>query len=319
MIDRSFDLIGIFHQIFKKKFFVIGVTLAAIIISLIFCNMQTPGYTSETIFIVKNPLMIDRNFVFRHTDYENREFFASPDDVDNVKSIAKSDGVLWYLIDKFDLRKAYHSKDDAALIKTVRRNFKAVMEDTRNLEVYYTDPDPQRAADITNGARIYLEDKFMDYFLATNKDVSTALLEKINVLKDSVRIADDSMQAIRVATGNYSQLLPTRGNTMSSNSAGNAQSATQLEYLQEIAMRKDKMAANIAEYQSLINEYEVMANHKIHIFYVIQEGYVPGEASTPKTLIITIASGVAALLFACFVVILGGFYEYVMESKRNKA
>jgi uncharacterized protein involved in exopolysaccharide biosynthesis len=320
MSDRSFDLIGIFHQIFRKKIFVIIVTLAALIISLVICNMQTPGYTSETVFIVKNPLMIDRNFVFRHTDYENREFFASPDDVDNVKTIAKSDGMLWYIIDSFNLRKAYHTENDGQLITMVRKNFKAVMEDTRSLELYYTDTDPQRAANITNAARDYLEKKFMDYFLVTNKDIAGALQDNTDSLKRKMNVLNDSIETIRAAIGNYSQLLPSRGTTVNAGSATtNAQGAASLEHLQEIATLKDKMAKDIADNQSLISEYEVMANKKIHIFYIIQDAYVPGAPSTPKTIIVVTASTIAGLFFASVLVLLSGFYEYVMESKRRKA
>lgn len=320
MSDRSFDLIGIFHQIFKKKIFVIVVTLAALILSLVLCNMQTPGYTSETIFIVKNPLMIDRNFVFRHTGYENKEFFASPDDVDNVKGIAKSDDILWFIIDSFNLRKAYNTKDDGELINKVRKNFKAVMEDTRNLELFYTDPDPQRAANITNAARDYVEKKFMDYFLVTNKDISNALKDNNDSLKQKITVLNDSIETIRAAIGNYSELLPSRGTALHSSSTNaNAQSSAYLERLQEVTTLKDKMTTDIADNQSLISEYEVMANKKIHIFYIIQEAYLPGGPSTPKTLIVTTASTIAGLFFASILVLLSGFYEYVMESKRKKA
>jgi uncharacterized protein involved in exopolysaccharide biosynthesis len=320
MSEPSFDLVGIFHQIFKKKFFVLIVALAALVISLIFCKMQTPGFTSETVFIVKNPLLIDRNFVFRHTDYENREFFASPDDVDNVKTIAKSDGLLWFLIDSFNLRKAYHPKDDGELITTVRKNFKSVMEDTKNIELYYTDPDPERAAKITNAARNYLETKFMNYFVTTNKDITSALMDNTNSLKHKISILNDSIEYIRAVIGNYNQLLPNRGLTLNSASTNaNAKNTQQLEHLQELAVLKDKMTNDIADYQSLISEYEVMANNKMHIFYIVQEAYVPGDASTPKTMIVVTASTIAGLFFACLLVLLGGFYQFVMDSRNPKS
>lgn len=319
MNEHSFDLIGIFHQIFKKKVFVLSITIAALIISLIFCALQPNGYTSESIFIVKNPLLIDRNFVFRNTNFENKEFFASPDDVDNIKTIAKSDGLLWHLISKFDLKKVYGIEKDAKLIKKVRSNFKSVMEDTKNIEIYYTDTDPQRAADITNEARKYLESTFMDYFLTTNKDITDALKEKVVTINDTLRNLDNSIETLRASIGSYNQLLPNRGTTITT--ASNNVSAAQLpvlERIQELTAVKDKMAEDVAQYQSLINEYQVMANGKIHIFYTVMEGYVPNEASDPKTIIITAASTIAALFFASILVLLSGFYQRVMNSKEEK-
>jgi len=319
MSEQSFDLIGIFQQVFKKKFFIIGFALLALVASLIFCSMQQKGYTSETVFLVKNPLLIDRNFVFRPTGYENREFFAAADDVDNVKTIAKSDGMLWYIIDKFDLRKAYHTQNDAQLLKKVKGNFKAIMEDTRNLRLAYTDPDPKRASDIVNEARTYLEQKFMDYFLITNKDITTALRDKVVMMKDSIARLDDSIQGIRLATGNYSHLLPSRGTTINPAGAAGAQNSAQLERLQEIAVMKDKMAADVASFNTLINEYEVMADKNIHIFYVVQDGYVPGEPSHPKTLLLSIASMIAATFFACVLVLFLGFYNQVMAARSGRS
>jgi uncharacterized protein involved in exopolysaccharide biosynthesis len=319
MNDQSFDLIGIFKQIFKKKVFVISITLVALIISIIFCSLQPKGYTSRSVFIVKNPLLIDRNFVFRNSNFENKEFFAIADDVDHVKTIAKSDAILWYLIDSFGLRKAYNMEDDGKIIDEVRGNFKAVMEDTKNIEIFYTDPDPERASKITNAARQFLETTFLNYFLLTNKDVTEALNDKVIAMRDSINVLDDSIQITRTAIGNYTQLLPTRGETISSGNNGmNPSNAASLERLQEMVIRKDKLANDVASYESLMNEYQVMANGKIHLFYIIQEARPNFGATHPKTLIIVGASTIAALFFACFLVLLGGFYQFVMH-KNEKA
>ncbi|WP_118972831.1 Wzz/FepE/Etk N-terminal domain-containing protein [Taibaiella koreensis] len=316
MNESSFDLIGIFREIFKKKLFLIVLTIAALVISIIFCLLQQKQYTSETIFIVKNPMLIDRNYVFRTTSYEHKDFFAIPDDVDHVKTIAKGDGIVWHVIRKFDLAKAYGMENDDKLVKKVKGNFKAIMEDTKNIELFYTDPDPKRAAAITNAAREYLEATFLDYFRTTNKDITVSLKERIAAMSDTMVRLDDSISALRAVAGNYSQLLPARGNTISM-AAGTAtpQSAQAMERLQETGALKDRLAADVAAYRSLINEYEVMANGKLKIFYVVQEGYVPTLPSHPKTLIIVAAATLAALFFGCILVLIAAFYKHVMQPK----
>lgn len=321
MNEFSFDLIGIFREIFKKKNFILILTAAALIISFIFCSLQQKKYTSETIFIVKNPLLIDRNFVFRNTSYEHREFFAVPDDVDHVKTIAKSDGLLWHLIDNFGLAKAYHmEQDDGRLVKEVKGNFKTVMEDTKNIQLYYSDPDPERARKITTAARDYIERTFLNYFLTTNKDITDALKEKAAAMRDTITKLDDSITNIRTTVGNYTQLLPSRGTSIASGSQyGDARNAGAMEHLREITAIKDKLSDDVATYESLVNEYEVMANGKIHIFYIIQEAYKPGANSHPKTLIITAVSTLVALFFACILVLISAFYRKVMGTKPHNA
>lgn len=320
MNDSSFSLIGIFREIFKKKIFILIITVAALIISFIFCSLQQKKYTSKTVFIVKNPLLIDRNYVFRNTSYEHREFFAVPDDVDHVKTIAKSDGLLWYIIDSFKLAKAYNMEQDGNLIEVVRDNFKAVMEDTKNIELFYADPDPERAKLITTAAREYIESKFLNYFLATNKDICNALREKTSGMRNTIAALDDSIKNIRAATGSYTQLLPSRGDNvvlLSGQQTGSAQNAEAMERLREITAIKDRITDNVADYQSLINEYEVMADGDIKIFYVVQEAYQPGIPSHPKTLIIVAASTIGALFFACILVLIGSFYNRVMKPSED--
>lgn len=319
MNDFNFDLIGIFREIFRKKVFIIILTVAALIISFIFCSLQQKRYTSKTVFIVKNPLLIDRNYVFRNTSYEHREFFAIPDDVDHVKTIAKSDGILWYLIDSFKLDKVYNMEKSDRLVKEVRSNFKTVMEDTKNIELFYTDPDPERAMKITTAARNYLEEKFLNYFLVTNNDITTALKEKSLAMMDTIARLDDSIKNIRTATGNYTQLLPSRGkDVVSAAQSGNGATAEAMEHLREITAIKDRLSDDVAGYKSLMNEYGVMANGKIKIFYIVQDAYKPSIASHPMTLIIVAASTLGAMFFACILVLIGAFYTKVMQEKKEQ-
>lgn len=319
MNEFSFDLVNIFREIFRKKVFILIVAVVALVVSLVCCKMQQELYTSETVFIVKNPLLIDRNYVFRNTSYEHRDFFAIPDDVDHVKTIAKSDGMLWHIIEKFDLGKAYGMPVNDKLLKHVKSNFKAVMEDTKNIELFYSDPDPKRAAAITTAAREYLESTFLDYFRITNKDIRTSLGDRIQHMQDTIAQLDDSISALRAASGNYSQLLPGRGGSISPAAQGvSSANAAALEKLQELAAVKDRMAEDIAAYRSLINEYEVMSDDRLHLFYVVQEAYVPTENSHPKTLIIVTAATLAGLFFACILVLIAAFYRKVMQPSAQR-
>jgi len=320
MQESQFNLIGIFRAIFKKKKFILLIALTAFIVSLVFCMLQQERYTSKTIFIVKNPLLIDRNYVFRNTSYEHKEFFAIPDDIDHVTTIAKSDGLLWHLIEKFDLSKTYGIESGPKLLKVVKNNFKFKNEDAKNIELFYTDPDPKRAQEITTEARNHVEKVFLNYFLSTNSDITAALHKKSLMVQDTIKRLDDSIKVIRAQVGNYTQLLPSRNNSINTaTGASSAQNAESMEQLQEVTSLKDKMVSDLTEYKSLINEYQVMASSDIRLFYVVQEAYEPGDASHPMTLIIVAASTLVALLFASILVLFTVFYRSVMGNKSQTA
>lgn len=315
MNDSSFNLIAIAKIIFKHKKFILLFTLIATVISAIGCFFQQKKYTSETVFIVKDPFLMDRSYVFGRISYDDRRYFANADDVDHVKSIAKKDGILYHLINKFDLVKSYNGTEPAAIIKSVKSNFKAVVEDTRNVELKFTDKDPKLAAAVVNEARLYIENAMTDIFMHTNRDVVSSIQLKIAAMKDTISTMDSAINSLRMANGAYTQLLPTRGETIVSSGTASAATAQGLEKIQELAVQKDRITKDIAEFQSIINEYDVVINGKSRLFHVVQEGYVPSIPSHPKTLIVVLVALIGGLFFGCLIVLLNHFYKTVMRSE----
>lgn len=295
----QFNLVGIFRAIFRKKRFVLLLTAAATVLSIVFCLLQTERYTSETIFIVKNPILIDRNYVFRNTSYEHKEFFAIADDVDHIKTIGKSDGIIWYLAEKFDFGKLYGISDPDKLFKKVKSNFKLTSDDTKNVELFFTDPDPVRAKDVTLAAREYIESMFRNYFVTTNKGVTEALSQKAQAISDTLNVLNDAISALKHAKGEVS----VAGKTL------------RPEQLEETLILKEQLSKDLANYHTLINEYEVMITGKVNVFYVVQDAGVPHKPSHPQTLIIVAASFLGSLFFACFIVLFREFYRVVMEGE----
>jgi len=308
MENQSFSLLKIMQEIYKKRVWILLITLAALIISTVCCLMRPPKYTSQTTFLVKNLLLIDRNYIFKNNSFDNGQFFAVPDDIDNIKTIAKSKSIFQKVIDSFDLHKVYEIKDRDRLVEVVKSNFKFVMEDTKSVELYYTDKNPQRAAHIVNALRENIESAFLNYFISTNKDIMVALQHETNLLDDSIATLNDSMKHIRFRINNYSELLPTRGAYIATgNRKSTMEDVIELEKIQELAYIKERLASDVAQHKSLINEYREMLENKIHAFYVVQNGDIPSMPSGPGIIIIVSAGTIAALFFACILVLAGTF------------
>lgn len=309
--NNSFDLLEIIRVIYKKRKFVIILTLAALLTGIVFCIVSDSKYTSQTIFIVKNPQMLDRNYIFRNTNYEHKDFFAIPDDIDQVEAIAKSNALLWHLINKFELDKVYGIKNPAWLLRVVKWNFVFTRTDTKNIELFYTDKDPKRAEAITREAREYMESKFKEYFMETNTQISNALNLKLNALNDSIASLNVTINHLKDSTGLHGKLQPTRGATINNNASLNINKHTSenLETLQELLLIKDNLANDRSEYIRLINEFSVFQQTDMKVFFVVQDAYEPNEASHPKSILIIIGCLIGGFLFASFLAVFTAFYK----------
>lgn len=300
MSEQRFDFIEIIKAIYRRKFFILGFAVLAGILGFVFCSFQERLYRSETTFIVKNPTLIDRNFTFRTTSYEHKDFFATADDVDNIVTLGESNGLIGYLIEKFDLGKAYGIDNPGKLFNKVKKNFKFTREDTKNIRLYYSDPDAKRAQAITLAARDHLQDLFQDYFISTNQDLTKALYKKADAISDTIARLDDSMMVLRTQTGAYGQLQPSRGNSVIYNTEDKMtpEKAIALEKIQEMAATKDRLVTDRAGYNSLINEFEVIAQGKIRLFYIVEDASLPEFPAYPIVPLIVAACTLAGFFFA---------------------
>lgn len=308
----SFDLVHICRIIARRKKFVFGLTGLVVLIGLIFCLVSPKRYTSQTIFIVKNPLMMDRNYVFRNTLYEHKEFFAVPDDIDQVEAIAKSDALLWHLINKFKLDEYYGISNFGLLKRRVKLSFAFSRKDTKNIEMFFTDKDPKMAHQVLAEAKAFMEKMFLDYFVQANVQISTTLKEKLTVLDQQIDSVSKDIVSLRTANGLNSQLLPTRGDAMASNNNAVApQQMLALEQLQSIITTKDKLVEDRAQMSSLLNELSVFTNENVNIFYTVQDAYEPNidDNSHPKTWYILIGCLLGGFFLSVCIAVFGAFYK----------
>ncbi len=146
---------------------------------------------------------------------------------------------------------------------------------------------------------------FQDYFISTNRDLTSALYKKAQAISDTIARLDDSMLVLRSQTGAYGQLQPSRGNAVIYNKEDQvtAEKALALEKIQEMAATKDRLVTDRAGYTSLINEFEVIAQGKLRLFYIVEEASVADFPAYPIVPYIVAICALAGFFFACILVI----------------
>ena len=309
--NNQFDLLYIFRVILRKKKFILGFSAIALIVALVVSLIAPKQYTSSSIFIVKNPILLDRNYIFRNQMFENKEFFAVPDDVDQIEFISKSEAMLRYLINEFDLGNHYGIKSPYWLRLKVKGNFAFSRQDTKNIEIFYTDKDPEMAMKITKAVREYLELKFSRYFLESNRQVASALKLELKVLDSTVTVLADQINELKVASNLSNYLLPSRTELGGSTPSGslNPSQLKALEELHRLTTLKDQLTGDQAKYNSLIHEFELIEKGGMNVLYLVQDAYLPDEASHPKVLLILIGTLLGSLIITSVIAVFGAFYR----------
>lgn len=310
--SNTFDLLSIVRLIFKRKKIVLLVTTIAVIVAILFCLIAPKQYTTSTVFIVKNPILLDKNYVFRNTMYEHKEYFAIPNDVDQVETIFKSESLINYLISELKLSEYYDIQSPFWLRLKVKNAMAFDRKDTKNIEIFFTDKDPEMAELAARTIHEYLEEKFVNYFKHSNKQVAEAVKNELQFIKADLDSLTNQILALKAEHGLNNYMLPTRGESViASTSTGNVSGAqlVALEQINNLSKIKDQLASDQAKYISTIHEFELMERGGMKVFYLVQDAYKPNIPTHPKSIIIILGTLIGSLVLTSLWVVFASFYK----------
>jgi len=309
----KFDLIDILKTIYRRRKFIMILTVCALIIGAFFCFLQKKQYTSQAVVIVKSPQIMDRGRTYHTTGYDPTVFFATNDDVDHIVTIAKSDALAQYIVEKYGLMKDYGYKKRGNAVDKFRKKFTLTRNDTKNVELSFTHSDPQKAFEITQDIVNRIESVYQDYFNTIDRDMVIMLEEKIGHMKDTIAILDDSIQYIRNTYNLQQALLPTRGNVIQNNVTTSGAASAAMEFLQEVVYQKDAYLTKVNEFTGLVQEYMGKAKRNTALFYRIQDAYIPDVPSFPKIPLVLLICLAGGLLFGSLLACMMEFYQKLRE------
>jgi len=303
MSENKFDLIAIFKELLKRYKFILLFTLITVIAGLIFSLVQKDKYTSKSVFIVKSPMVMDRNHIFKRDNYQQTDFFASENDIDHIETIGKSSTLMDYIAAEYSTLKGGNTK--SSIIKKFQSKVKFKRGSTRSFEIAVTDEDPEIAAKLATAATDKIEAMYKDYFLQSQRSMTSIMQERIKNIDTQLAVVEDSILSIRNAYGVFDQMLPLRGENIVNQGNANAQKAEGMELLQKFTSQKDQLIKDRDSYFTLINEYDIETQSDyIKMFFRVQYPYADTIPSWPKIPLILGICLVAGILFSSFIALL---------------
>lgn len=191
MSNPRFDLVDIAQTLHKRRKMLLIAVIVAALLGGVFYVIGKKKYKAEADFIISNPLYADRNNLFRTRDTRFVDYFGGDDDIDRVLVIAQSDTLRNIILDKLNLWEVYKldktNPDDRLEMKErFQKYFKMERTEYTTAKVYYTDTDPERAADVVNLAIETCENIFRGYYLKMKDNVASSIKDRIAEIDESV-------------------------------------------------------------------------------------------------------------------------------------
>jgi uncharacterized protein involved in exopolysaccharide biosynthesis len=222
-------LIGVLRTLWQWRKPIILTTLAGALLSVAVSLLLPVYYTGLTSFLVISPEQVSIESTFG-TNGGRIQFYGSSDDIDRTLSIAESNEVIDFMVDRFNLYQVYDI--DSTTRKGpvhVREEFLSHYEVERTprdiLELTVEDANPRRAAEMANAARERIDAINLALIRATHQRnasglqreivASEALLEELNLRLSTIRQesgiydTEGQREALAVASSSLDQRLAT--------------------------------------------------------------------------------------------------------------
>ena len=299
MEQNKFDLIEVIRTLKSRSRTILLFTIAGLVASVIFVLIRKDVYTSEAKLMVKSFMYFDRNQMFSEQAYYVRDVFARESEVDKALTVLESDDIMGFIKEETKYKEVKGLSEKKAY-KAVKSNYDVKRTDNSDIEVKFTDEDPQLALKAMNAALWKAEEVYMLYFEDFNRDVTKEIEFKQKTLADSIDVINKQIAATRKEFNIYNALAPVRGTVMNSTPTLSEANAEGIERLQSLITIKDKLDQEQAKLSSLKSQYNSFLNeNKMHVFYKIGGPYLPTIPSNLPAVLVILASMVAAFIFAC--------------------
>ncbi len=222
----------VIRPLYIKRRFIIGLTLAAMVLSIIYSLILPVYYESETRFLAASPDLGKAEKIFGLTG-NDMQYYGTEDDRDRLLSLAESGRLLDFLADSFDL-KSYYGVDSSQVtggshLREAISSDLTIQKDERDaLRIKMAHKDPETARDIVVAARNFIEQEVVQFqkqsqlriietfqqSIADKKELIGRYTDTLQKLQQEFGIIDPDVQSEMIATaitGTEASLAEARG------------------------------------------------------------------------------------------------------------
>ncbi len=240
--DNLLSVIGTIYKWRKFILYTTGITaIGAIIISL----LLPVYYKATTIFYAASPDLAIPETIFGSSN-KSPEYYGNENDRDRLISIANSSELANHIIDSFDLYQHYDIDSTSPrgkynILLRFSKHFKVVKTKYDELEISVEDTDPQKAADMANATREFINMFGKKLIKESQQKILATYDNNINKNEETLTFLNDSLKVIRELYGVFNPAAQSEILTemITSTEAKLNNSIARLEVLESMKYKRD--------------------------------------------------------------------------------
>ncbi len=213
-MDHKDNLLGVLKTLFKWKKQIITVCIIAGVGSIVISLLMDNYYESYTTFYAASPDQALPEPVGMEAG--ERDYYGESEDMDRILTIAESNEVANYLIQRFKLYEHYdidstHKFAAFNVGKAFRSHYNVKKTKYDAIEISVEDKEPAMAAAMANAARDKVSE-IAQGIIKGGQDLKIKTMKQtISDKIDYLRVLNDSMQHVRKRFGVYNTLTQSEG------------------------------------------------------------------------------------------------------------
>lgn len=202
--DSLMPIIGTLYP-WRRR--ILYITVAAFILSIIFCLFMKNYYQGKTIFYAASQDLFKPEKVFGNATQE-MYYYGSGEDIDRILTVGNSNEILDFLIDSFDLWTVYKIKSGTPkarfkMRKSLQENYDILLTKQDALELTIEDRDPERAARLANAARDKIDHQVATIIKNSQAALASSFGRSIHSKEKIMQGTLDSLMYHRQKSGIY--------------------------------------------------------------------------------------------------------------------
>jgi hypothetical protein len=328
---------GLIMLIFRNRFPLITITVAAFIVSVVVSLLITDRYRSGVILYPAVSTSLSRFIMGSATTSGDLTGFGQEEDAERLLQVLKSDAIREKIFEKYSLMEHYGIKENnpyplTTLNKKFDSNVRFRKTEFMAIEVEVLDKDPVLAADMANDIAGYIDSVMNDMLRERASQSLSIVREEYRRLGNEVAMIEDSLRKIRgLGVMDYesqAEVLNSAYATavLNNDTDGINYFRKRLDTLSEwggvyVNLRDNLVYQNekLSDLKSVYDEVRLNANNTMPYKFIVTGARVAEKKTYPVRSLIVVVSTISAFLIALFIMVfMESFKTIYFKEARGK-
>jgi len=246
-MSQNESLLDVVVLLYKWKKHILGAAFIAALLTALASLMMPNFYESHTIFYAASPDIFKPMPIGANPD--EKDIYGLDTDLDRLFSLAKSNAVVSFLQEKFNLYEHYEIKKDDKLAEhklmlKLKKLYKTTKTKYDAIDLSVEDKDPAFSAEMANAARIRIDELAQQVTKETQKKQLEAYAKGLAEKEQQYAILMDSLNKSIAKYGIFStdSQGESYGTAIVEAQGKHLEAIAKLEYLNKVSAPQDSLA-----------------------------------------------------------------------------